>query len=85
MSNTESDIIVMVRAAGGVPVRLRVLEASFTHVKVGEIGGSASINFPISDVFLFDNALFEQLRTAHRDGDDGKLSQLWQLAHGYKD
>lgn len=85
VSNLENRAVVMVRAAGGEPVRLRVIGAKFGLVTVGELGGSAFINFPASDVFRFDLGLFGQLKAAYEDNDHGKLSQLWNLAHGYKD
>lgn len=82
-SNDQNQAIVMVRAAGMEPVRLRAIESSSSYVRVAELGGSASIYFPASDVFRFDDALFGQLKGAYGDGDFAKLSQLWNLAHGY--
>ena len=65
--------VVLVRAAGSEPVRLWVVNADSSHVELAEIGGSARIIFPATEVFVNDDKLYEHLRTAYEDGDALKL------------
>lgn len=72
---------VMVRGFGGEPTKLLMGEKRGSrHVEVFSLARSASIGFPIVDVFAFDQGLFDQLSDAYQRGDKSALGELWKSA-----
>jgi len=74
------DNSIMVRAYEDKPVRLRVIS---THEGIVEVAGqdeAASIGFPATLVYRFNEPLFDALWNAYENGDHSKLRMLWARA-----
>ena len=78
----------MVRATGGEPAVVRLMEIDGTTCAVSAPDGGDAlppIGFPIADVFEVEEQLFRDLTSAHGRRDQAALKSLWRKARPLKE
>lgn len=72
--------MVLARAYGDEPVPVVALGSGPGFIEIARLNATESISYPRAYVYDFDDALFSDLSSAHRDGDGGRLAALWRSA-----
>lgn len=79
-NNNEQRKAVIVRAWGDEPVKMFLHSIEDNVLYVGQMGSVHSIGLPLRDVYVFDDELFESLRSVYITHDMQALRALYENA-----
>jgi hypothetical protein len=85
MSNVtiESEPFVMVRSHRGVPVKVRILTADRESAVVTGSDDGHAIGYRAQDVFIYDERLFDKIKTVCASGNAASVATLWSRAEKF--